>query len=66
MKDMLVRYQMVDCKPANTPLELNVKMSEEDCLSIDVEKEEMAKFPYRSVVGSLMYLCVLGPISARR
>ena len=58
VKDMLVRYQMVDCKPANTPLEPNVKMSEEDCPSSDLEKEEMAEFPYRSVVGSLMYLAV--------
>ena len=58
VRDMLVRYEMIDCKPANTPLEPNVKMSEEDCPSSDVEKEEMAQLPYRSVVGSLMYLSV--------
>ena len=42
VRDMLVRYEMIDCKPANTPLEPNVKMSEEDCPRSDLEKEEMA------------------------
>ena len=36
----------------------NVKMSEEDCLVSNLEKEEMANFPCRSVVGGLMYLPV--------
>ena len=58
VRDMLVRYEMVDCKPATTPLEPNVKMSEMDCPTSDLEKDEMEKFPYRSVVGILMYLSV--------
>ena len=41
VRDMLVRYEMIDCKPVNTPLEPNVKMSE-DCPAGDLEKEEMA------------------------
>lgn len=53
---MLVRYEMVDCKPASTPLEPDVKLSEEDGPVTDQEKEEMARIPYQSVVGSLMYL----------
>ena len=58
LRNMPVLYEMVGCKPASTSLEPNVKLTEEDCPVSDREKEELARFPYRSVMGSLMYLVV--------
>lgn len=51
---ILERFSMLDCKPVSTPLSPNVKLlraSDEDA-----EVFSKLKLPYRSVVGSLMYL----------
>ena len=42
----------------STPLPPYVKLSQKDCLKSDGEKVEMAKVPYASAVGSLMYAMI--------
>ena len=42
-------------KALSTPLPSYVKLSLNDSPKLDAEKDEMAKVPYSSAVGSLMY-----------
>ena len=45
-------------KPSSTPVDAYLKLGKNDCPKSDVEKAAMAKVPYSSVVGSLMYAMV--------
>ncbi len=45
-------------KAISTPLPPYVKLSAKDSLKYDVEKAEMAKVPYASCMGSLMYAMI--------
>jgi hypothetical protein len=47
---------MEHCKEVQTPMEVNVKLVKEMCAQTAEERDEMAKVPYRSAVGSLIYL----------
>ncbi|GMI89691.1 hypothetical protein HRI_002638400 [Hibiscus trionum] len=49
---------MSKAKPLSTPLANHFKLSTEQCPKTDKEIEEMAKVPYASVVGCLMYAMV--------
>ena len=49
---------MVGGKTLSTLLPPYVKLSEQDCPKSDDEKAKMAKIPYASVVGSLMYAMI--------
>ncbi|MCO5608310.1 hypothetical protein L7F22_062516 [Adiantum nelumboides] len=42
----------------STPLPSYLKLSKDDCPKSDAERAEMAKVPYSSAVGSLMYAMV--------
>lgn len=53
---MLMHFGMSDCHPISTPLDSNQKISAEMCPKNEVEKQEMAKYPYREAIGSLLYL----------
>lgn len=52
---VLKRYGMHDCKPLETPVAKGDKFSLTQCPKGSLEIQEMQKFPYASVVGSLMY-----------
>ena len=54
--DMLERYGFSDCSPVKTPMVPKVRLSSSDSPSTDEDKAFMAKVPYLSAVGSLMYL----------
>ena len=54
--DVVGRFGMGNCNPVTTPLGVGIKLDTSQQPSADVEKEEMAKYPYRSVIGSVMYL----------
>ena len=56
--DILRQFEMVGCKPISTPLEPGVKLSVVNSPGDDLGKLEMERFPYRQVVGKLMYLAV--------
>ena len=49
---------MKNVKPVSTPFAGHMKLSKKMCLTARVEKENMDKVLYSSVVGSLMYAMV--------
>ncbi|XP_006580665.1 uncharacterized protein LOC114411074 [Glycine soja] len=49
--DVLKRFHMTDCNPANTPAQVNTK------LEITEEEEAVDPTMYKQLVGSLRYLC---------
>ncbi|XP_059078210.1 secreted RxLR effector protein 161-like [Cryptomeria japonica] len=48
------RFNMLDCKQLVVPMLQGTKLSVEDCPKSSTEKEDMAKVPYASAIGSLM------------
>ena len=46
---------MHNSKPIDTPIEKGHTLSLEDCPKLEKEKREMARVPYASAVGSMMY-----------
>ena len=46
---------MKDCSPSVSPIMKGDKLSLNQCLKNDLEKESMKNILYTSVVGSLMY-----------
>ena len=52
---VLSRFGMKDCKSGDTPISKGDKFSLKQCPSNDLERNEMQKIPYASIVGSLMY-----------
>jgi len=56
IKEVLKRFNMEECKPIGTPLDVNSSSwSEEEFQGI---QEEMQGIPYKVAVGSLMYAMV--------
>jgi hypothetical protein len=51
MKELLVRFNMLGCNPAETPMETNTK------LCLDENGEAVNSTLYKQMVGSLRYLC---------
>ena len=49
---------MNNVKPVNKPLAGHMKLSKKMCPTSRVEKDNMAKVPYSSIVGSIMYAIV--------
>ena len=56
--DILRQFDMVGCKAASTPLEPGVKLTLRDSPGDDLGKARMEEYPYRQVVGKLMYLAI--------
>ena len=55
---VLKRFGMNASKPVSTPLTSSIRLSELNSTQSEAEKEYMARIPYASVVGSLMYVMV--------
>ncbi len=55
---VLQRFNMRDAKPVKTPLASHFRLSKEQCPETDEEKDFMARVPYASTIGSLMYAMV--------
>lgn len=51
---VLERFGMTECKPAVTPIDVNVKLEKPECIRNDV----MEQYPYQSLIGALMHLAV--------
>ena len=58
IKEILKKFNMIDCKPVGTSIPLGTKLSAKQCPKMDEEAKEMARVPYASAVGSLMYAMV--------
>ena len=54
-KDLLQRYEMIDCKPISTPMDPIVRLQEDE--GKDLEDVTM----YRQLVGSLICLTLIRP-----
>jgi hypothetical protein len=55
---VLERFNMEGAKPVSSPLGNHFKLSKRSCPTTQEEKDKMAKIPYASAVGSLMYAMV--------
>ena len=55
-RDVVKRFNMEGCKSVSTPLELGSQLDSSHQPISDGEKGEMENIPYRSAIGSLMYL----------
>ena len=58
IKKVLCRFNMENAKALNTPLPLHMKLSDKGSPIGEKDKAYMAKVPYASAVGSLMYAMV--------
>ena len=58
IEKVLKRFNMERGKALSTPLPPYMKLCLNDCPKSDAEKAEMAKVPYSSAVGSLMYAMI--------
>ena len=52
---ILERFGMTNCSSSPVPLQKGDKLVLEQCPKTPMEREEMTKYPYASLVGSLMY-----------
>lgn len=55
---ILSRFNMQDAKPVSTPLGVHFRLSKEQSPQTAEEHAHMAKVPYASAIGSLMYAMV--------
>ncbi|KAK2378762.1 putative mitochondrial protein [Trifolium repens] len=55
---VLQRFNMGNAKPVSTPLASHFRLSKEQSPQTEEDKELMAKTPYASAIGSLMYAMV--------
>lgn len=55
IEKILDRFDMMNAKPVSTPLANHFKLSARQCPETDVEIRDMARVPYASAVGCLMY-----------
>jgi hypothetical protein len=58
IETVLKRFNMQDCKPMKVPILMEERITTEQCPKTQEEIEDMARVPYASVVGSLMYVMV--------
>lgn len=58
IRKVLEKFNMTDAKARRTPLGSHLKLSKKQSPKTDEDVEEMAKVPYASAVGSLMYAMV--------
>ena len=58
IKEVLKRFNMEECKPIGTPLDVNVKLLKLSVEEFEAIEGEMEGVPYKSGVGSLMYAMV--------
>jgi hypothetical protein len=50
--EVLKRFDMLECKPMNTPMEMKLKLK----LLVDTSSKLIDATLYRQIIGSLMYL----------
>ncbi|MDR3678315.1 MAG: reverse transcriptase domain-containing protein [Flavipsychrobacter sp.] len=58
IEKMLEKFRMDKCIGIGTPCDANVKLTMDMCPQTDSEKHQMSKYPYRELIGSLMYAMV--------
>jgi len=56
IQELLVQYELQECRPAYIPLEPGNLISSKDSPKTDGERQEMKNVPYRELIGSLGYI----------
>ncbi|UYV62003.1 hypothetical protein LAZ67_1007460 [Cordylochernes scorpioides] len=56
VKSILQKFNMIECRPVSTPLDISFPISKGICPTDEEEKERMKAIPYRELIGSLLYL----------
>jgi len=56
---LLKRLGMADCNPVSTPLDPGLVLSKADCPQTEDERKEMARHPYREVLGAITWLAIV-------
>jgi hypothetical protein len=51
----ITEYNFDSLSPLPTPMVHDIKLTDKDCPTTDAEKAEMAKYPFRSAISSLMF-----------
>lgn len=59
IEDILKRFQMSDCNPVTSPMDVGQRISRDLCPKSEEEKEDMRSVPYREAIGSLLFLGML-------
>lgn len=52
------QFRQENAHPASTPLTAGSKLRKSDCPMTEEGRADMAKYPYRQLVGSLMYIAI--------
>ena len=55
--ELLERFGMTDCRPVKTPADKSTDLTK----ATDEESQDSKAFPYRQMVGSLIYLMATRP-----
>jgi hypothetical protein len=55
---IIQKYNLQDARPSSIPLHKDLKLTSKDCPSDPVVKKEMSLKPYRSAIGSLLYVAL--------
>ena len=58
LKQVLLTFNMADCKPVTTPMGSKFKLKSLDEKEMEIGAVHMEDIPYASAVGSLMYAMV--------
>ena len=58
MKKILSKFNMKEAKPVSTYLGSHFKLSKEQSLKTEEERDHMSKVPYASAISNLMYAMV--------
>ena len=61
INEILKNFSMETCNPKKIPCSLDLKLEKSMEAQTETEKEQMSKVPYRSLVGSLLYLQLTRP-----
>jgi hypothetical protein len=56
VQNILKWFNMDEAKTASSPMDSSVVLSQAQCPSSEVDKQEMEHVPYRNLIGSCMYL----------
>ena len=56
ISQLLHEYNMSNCKPQPTLLDVNIKLLQQMSPQHKVDRETMAQYPYANLIGVLMYL----------
>ena len=58
INELLQRFNVAECNAVSTPADPTQKLTKEMCPSTVEEREQMAKVPFRELVGGLQYLAL--------